>query len=125
MDLTTHREPEHEDRRVVKYDVLHKWVATCVSVFCVVWLVTAYYIQSEDTKMQLDLQSQINVLTERQKTTLKVNSLVVAIDKQLSNIETKLTLQSDVVKEVRELRREVNQLKVAMARNTNKLDRGG
>jgi len=124
MDLPHLTHPTHKDRRVVKYDALHKWVATCVSIFCIIWLVTAYYVQSEDTKIQLDLQSQINVLTERQKTTLQVNSLVVAIDKQLSNIETKLTLQSDVVKEVRELRKEVNQLKVAMAKNTRPIHGG-
>lgn len=105
-----------QERRVVKHDTLHKWVATGATIFAVAWATMAYYVKSEDSQIKLNLQSQINILQVQQKTTERVNELVLIIDKKLSNIESNLERQADLVVEVRELRKEVNYLKVELAK---------
>ena len=96
--------------------VVHKWVATTIGVGLVVWGAMAYYVQAEDTKTRLLLQGQIDILTVQQVASIKVNQLVVDIDKKLSSIETSLVYQSQLMDDVADLRIEVNKLKVEIAK---------
>ena len=97
-------------------NAVHKWVATGCTICALMWGSTAYYVNSEDTKTRLTLQAQITVLQAQQQVNVKVNQLVVDIDKKLSNIETSLTYQTQLIHEVKELRDEVNKLKVELAK---------
>ncbi|QDP58696.1 MAG: hypothetical protein Tp125SUR00d2C35697761_31 [Prokaryotic dsDNA virus sp.] len=105
---------KHE-RRTVKQDSFHKWVATIVAIVVLAWGGLAYFVQAEDNKTRLELQSQINLLNSQQAVDMRVNELVFKIDKQLSNIESQLHRQNSLIEEVRKLRNEVNDLKVQLA----------
>lgn len=108
------------DRRTVNNDTLHKWVATGATIFALTWAAMAYYVKSEDSQIKLNLQSQINILQVQQKTTERINDLVLIIDKKLSSIETALKRQSDLITEVQSLRKDVNYLKIELVkRNRN------
>lgn len=108
------------DRRTVNNDTLHKWVATGATIFALTWATMAYYVKSEDSQIKLNLQSQINILQVQQKTTERINDLVLIIDKKLSSIEAALKRQSDLITEVQSLRKDVNYLKIELVkRNRN------
>ena len=105
------------ERRLVVREALHKWVATVATVSAVIWAAMAYYIKAEDTQVGMQLQSQINVLQAHQATSARVHDLVLTIDKKLANIETSLTQQTSLIVEVKDLRKEVNYLKVELAKS--------
>lgn len=103
------------EQRNVKQDTFHKWVATVAVLVALAWGGLAYFVQAEDTKTRLELQSQINMLNSQQIVNSRVNELVFKIDKQLANIESQLHRQTALIDEVRQLRAEVNDLKVQLA----------
>ena len=104
------------ERRLVDRDALHKWVASGAAISALIWAAMAYYIKAEDTQVGMALQSQITILQAHQLTSARVHELVNTIDKKLSNIETSLIQQTSLVSEVKELREEVNNLKVEVAK---------
>ena len=106
---------DNYERRTVKQDSFHKWVGTIVAIVVLGWGSLAYYIQAEDNQTRLELQSQINLLNSQQAVDMRVNELVFKIDKQLSNIESQLHRQNSLIEEVRQLRAEVNDLKLQLA----------
>ena len=110
------------ERRLVDASQLHKWVGTFATVFAITWAAMAYYIKAEDTQVGMALQSQINVLQAHQATSARVHDLVMTIDKKLSNIEISFTQQSALVLEVRNLRQEVNNLKIELAKTDRLYD---
>lgn len=105
-----------QERRVVKHDTLHKWVATSAAIVAIAWGGLAYYVKAEDNQTRLDLQGQINILKTQQEVDIRINELVMTIDKQLSRIESQLAAQNSLVVEVRQLRSEVNDLKLQLAK---------
>ena len=105
-----------KERRVVKQDTFHKWVGTCAVIVALAWGGLAYYVKAEDNQTRLILQSQINMLQSQQQTDLKVQELVIVIDKRLAVIEGQLSNQKHLVEEVRNLRMEVNELKLELAK---------
>lgn len=104
------------ERRLVNQESFHKWVATFATMFALTWGLMGYYIQAEGGKQEARLQSQITVLQLHQAASTRVNELVLIIDKKLSNIESKLVRQTDLIEEVRDLRKDVNFLKVELAK---------
>ena len=87
-----------------------------LAVGAVVYGAMAYYVTSEDRNNTLILQGQIDVLKEQQVVNLKVQDLVVAIDKKLARLEVSTNQNYQLVVEVRELRKEVSQLKIELAK---------
>jgi hypothetical protein len=106
------------DRRIVHSDTFHKWVVSGIATLTLAAGIMGYYIKAEDNETRALLQAQISILQEQQKTAVRVNQLVIIIDKKLSNIENNLKRQSTLILEVRELRKEVNNLKVEIAKAT-------
>ena len=107
-----------EERRLVNQKTFLAWVGTILTIVLVIWGAMAYFVRSEDSKTRLNLQSQITVLQVQQRTSENVNTLVLAIDKKLSSIESSINAQSELIAEVKELRTEVNSLKVELAKVT-------
>ena len=97
-------------------NAVHKWVATTITVCGIIWGMMAYYVQSENEQTRLRLQSQITTLQQQQLVDIKIQQIVIEVDKKLSSIETSLKYQSTLILEVQELREEVNKLKVELAR---------
>ena len=95
---------------------LHKWVSTIIAVGAVVYVALAYYVTSEDRNNALVLQGQIDVLKQQQIVNVKVQDLVVEIDKKLAKLEVTANQGYQLVVEVRKLREEVSQLKVEIAK---------
>lgn len=95
---------------------LHKWVSTILAVGVVVYGAMVYYVTSEDRNNTLVLQGQIDVLKQQQVANLKVQNLVVEIDKKLASLESKANQSYQLIVEVRGLREEVTKLKVELAR---------
>lgn len=104
------------ERRTVNQESFHKWVGSGIVILSLAWASMAYFIKAEDNQTRSNLQSQINVLQSQQVINARVNELVFAIDKKLSNIENSLLRQAVLVDEVKELRTEVNFLKIELAR---------
>lgn len=107
---------QREEKVVV--GTVHKWAGTTITVCVLIWGAMAYYVKAEDEHTRMTLQSQIDVLKIQQAQSERVNQLVVGIDKKLSNIETSLTYQSKLMEDVKLLRKEVNELKVELAKKT-------
>lgn len=95
---------------------LHKWVSTIIAVGVIVYGALAYYVTAEDRNNTLVLQGQIDVLKQQQIVNVKVQNLVVEIDKKLAKLEVTSDQGYQLVIEVRELRKEVSQLKVELAK---------
>ena len=100
----------------LKLNELHKWVSTILAVGVVVYGAMVYYVTSEDRNNTLVLQGQIDVLKQQQIANLKVQNLVVEIDKKLASLESKADQSYQLIVEVRGLREEVTKLKVELAR---------
>ena len=104
------------ERRLVDRESLHKWVATVATLFALTWAAMTYYIKAEDTQVAMSMQAQINVLQAHQATSARVHDLVLTIDKKLSSIEVSFQQQTLLLTEVKDLRAEVNHLKVELAK---------
>lgn len=95
---------------------LHKWVSTIIAIGVVVYGALAYYVTAEDRNNTLLLQGQIDVLKQQQIVNIKVQNLVVEIDKKLAKLEVTSDQSYQLVIEVRGLREEVSQLKIELAK---------
>lgn len=95
---------------------LHKWVSTIIAIGVVVYGALAYYVTSEDRNNALILQGQIDVLKQQQIVNVKVQNLVVEIDKKLARLEVTADQSYQLIIEVRGLREEVSKLKVELAK---------
>ena len=95
---------------------LHKWVSTIIAVGVVVYGALAYYVTAEDRNNTLRLQGQIDVLKQQQIVNVKVQNLVVEIDKKLARLEVTSDQSYQLIIEVSGLREEVSKLKVEIAK---------
>lgn len=95
---------------------LHKWVSTIIAIGIVVYGALAYYVTSEDRNNMLMLQGQIDILKQQQIVNVKVQNLVVEIDKKLARLEVTSDQSYQLIIEVRGLREEVSKLKVELAK---------
>lgn len=95
---------------------LHKWVSTIIAIGIVVYGAMAYYVTSEDRNNTLQLQGQIDILKQQQIVNVKVQNLVVEIDKKLARLEVTADQSYQLIIEVRGLREEVSKLKIELAK---------
>ena len=108
---------EHKSNKAAR-DLLHTWVGILAIIFTGIWGAFAYYIQAEDSQMRIHLQAQITRLQEGQKEDVVIRRVVSGIDKKLVKVESMLTLQTQVIAELKELREDVGELKLSAARRT-------
>ena len=102
------------ERRGVSVDTFHKYITTFGTIVMMLWGGMVYYITAEDEKNKLIMEARIVKLEAAQKIDEKVNELVFGIDSRLARMEQILLQQSGILMEVKELRSEVNKLKVAI-----------
>lgn len=95
---------------------IHKWVGTSLAIGALVYGALVYYVTSEDRTNTLVLQGQIDILKQQQIVNVKVQNLVVEIDKKLARLEVNADQSYQLIVEVRGLREEVSKLKVELAK---------
>lgn len=98
---------------------LHKWVASMVTVGVVLWGSMAYFITAEDAKLKLAMESRVNQLEQQQLVTLKINALVIEIDRKLAVFEVIVGQQQRLVTEVRDIQQDVTRLKTVIKGKKN------